>query len=48
MAEAKQTTKKPAAKKATEVKSIADMQNDLASKQADLLESKRSTVLASS
>ena len=42
MAEAKQTTKKPAAKKATEVKSIADMQNDLASKQADLLESKRS------
>ena len=42
MAEAKQTTKKPAAKNATEVKTIADMQNDLASKQADLLESKRS------
>ena len=42
MAEAKQTTKKSAAKNATEVKSIADMQNDLASKQADLLESKRS------
>ena len=36
------TTKKPAAKNATEVKTIADMQNDLASKQADLLESKRS------
>ena len=42
MAEAKQATKKPAAKVATEVKSVADLQKDLATKQNDLQESKRS------
>ena len=42
MAEAKKTTKKPAAKKADVVKSVADMQKDLTAKQNDLLESKRS------
>ena len=42
MAEAKATTKKPAAKQATEVKSVADLQKDLAAKRNDLLESKRS------
>jgi|APMI01.1.fsa_nt_gi ribosomal protein L29 len=42
MAEAKTTTKKPTAKKADVVKSIADLQKDLATKQHDLLESKRS------
>lgn len=42
MAEIKQSTKKPAAKKATEVKTVADMQNDLAAKQNDLQVSKRS------
>lgn len=42
MAEAKTTTKKPTAKKADVVKSVADLQKDLATKQNDLLESKRS------
>lgn len=42
MADVKQTTKKPAAKNATEVKTIADMQSNLAIKQTDLLESRRS------
>ena len=40
MAEAKKTTKKVV--KATEVKAPADLQKDLAAKQADLLASKKS------
>ncbi len=42
MAEAKTTAKKAAPKKATEVKSVADMQKELATKQQDLMTSKRS------
>lgn len=42
MAEVKKTAKKPAAKKAVEVKSAADMQKLLAEKQKDLMESRRS------
>lgn len=43
MAESKKTTaKKPAVKKATEVKSVADMRKELADKQADLTASRRS------
>lgn len=41
MADAK-TTKKAAPKKATEVKSIADMQKDLTAKRDDLVASRRS------
>ena len=40
MAEAKKTTKKVVT--AAEVKSVADLQKDLAAKQADLLASKKS------
>lgn len=36
------TTKKPAAKKAEKVKTIADLRTELAEKQADMLASKRS------
>ena len=43
MADTKKTTaKKAAPKKATEVKSVADMQKDLAAKQTDLMTSRRS------
>jgi large subunit ribosomal protein L29 len=38
----KKTTKKTAPKKATEVKSLADLQKELAVKYADLLTAKRS------
>ncbi len=40
MAEAKKAVKKTV--KATEVKSLADLQKDLAAKQADLLQSRKS------
>lgn len=43
MADAKKTTaKKAAPKKATEVKSVADLQKDLAAKRDDLVTSRRS------
>ena len=43
MAEAKKTAvKKAAPKKATEVKSLADMRKDLAAKREDLIASRRS------
>ena len=41
MAEAKKTTKK-IARKATEVKSLADLQKELATKRNDLVDSRRS------
>ena len=42
MAEAKKTTAKKVVKKATEVKSLTDLQKELAEKQADLLTSRKS------
>ena len=43
MAESKKTTaKKAAPKNATEIKSVADMQKDLATKREDLVASRRS------
>ncbi|HEU0266149.1 MAG TPA: 50S ribosomal protein L29 [Candidatus Saccharimonadaceae bacterium] len=42
MATAKKPAVKAPVKKAAEVKSLADLQKDLAAKQADLIEAKRS------
>lgn len=42
MADVKKSTKKPVIKEASTVKSMADLEKELAAKQQDLLESKRS------